>query len=193
MNFRRASVVFLALCAAACGGVGAGPASPTEGTGDSDVTQSATYKLGNGDKIRIKVYGVDQIGGEFDIDLSGSIDALMIGPVQADGRTIGELRTEIANRLRQSKLVEDPQVTVELVAAHPFYVLGEVERSGEYPYRAGVNVISAVATAGGFRYRADQDKVYIRRRGQAGEIVLPTSSAAPVYPGDIVRVPGRFF
>jgi protein involved in polysaccharide export with SLBB domain len=89
--------------------------------------------------------------------------------------------------------MQDPQVSVDLVAASPFYVLGEVEKSGEYPYHPGLNVISAIATAGGFRYRADQDKVFVRRRGQASEIALPTLSAAPVYPGDIVRVPGRFF
>ena len=113
--------------------------------------------------------------------------------IRAEGRTVGALRKQITDSLRQGKLLEDPQVSVELVAAHPFYVLGEVEKPGEYPYRSGLNVASAVATAGGLRYRASLERVCIRRRGNAWEEPTSLSSAAPIYPGDIVRVPGRVF
>jgi polysaccharide export outer membrane protein len=153
----------------------------------------ADYRLGTGDRIRVKVYGVEQIGGEAEVDIVGDIDTPLIGRVHATGRTPAQLSQDITNRLKQNKIVEDPQVSVELMAPHPFYVLGEVEKSGEYPYRAGMNVVSAVATAGGYRYRANQDKVYILRRGETVEVVVPTSLAVRVYPGDIVRVPGRVF
>jgi protein involved in polysaccharide export with SLBB domain len=193
-TIRRASVALLAFCLTACDD-SAGTTVPAS-TPDStalDVAQPAEYRLGLGDKVRIKVYGADQIGGEFEVDLSGSIDAPLLGTLKAAGYTTPELRKQIAQKLKADNIVDNPQVSVDLVAASPFYVLGEVEKSGEYPYHAGLNVVSAIATAGGFRYRANQSKVFIRRRGQQAEIVLPTSSAAPVYPGDIVRVPGRFF
>jgi polysaccharide export outer membrane protein len=159
----------------------------------ADVRQPTEYRLGLGDKVRVRVYGADQISGEFPVDLSGLIDLPLVGVMKAEGLTAPELKKEIAQSLRKESIMQDPQVSVDLVAASPFYVLGEVEKSGEYPYHPGLNVISAIATAGGFRYRADQDKVFVRRRGQTSELALPTLSAAPVYPGDIVRVPGRFF
>jgi protein involved in polysaccharide export with SLBB domain len=173
------------------------PATCTEAAATSsagaDVAQPGEYRLGLGDRVRIKVYGADQISGEFVVDLSGSIDAPLLGTVKAAGLTTPDLRTEIVRKLRSEKIVDNPQVSVDLVAASPFYVLGEVEKSGEYPYHPGLNVVSAIATSGGFRYRADQNTVFIRRRGQTTETASPTSCAAPVYPGDVVRVPGRVF
>jgi polysaccharide export outer membrane protein len=159
----------------------------------SAFSEGGEYRLGLGDKVRVRVFGADQIGGEFQIDLSGSIDPPLVGVVRAEGLTPVELKNSLAQRLKKAGIIDDPQVSVDLIAASPFYVLGEVEKSGEYPYHPGLNVVSAIATAGGFRYRADQHKVMVRRRGQTAEVALPTLSAAPVYPGDIVRVPGRFF
>lgn len=155
--------------------------------------EDGEYRLGLGDKVRVRVFGADQVGGEFQIDLTGSIDAPLVGVVRAQGLTPIELKTKLIQRLQTGRIIDDPQVSVDLVAASPFYVLGEVEKSGEYPYHPGLNVVSAIATAGGFRYRADQSRVLVRRRGQTVEVSLSTLSAAPVYPGDIVRVPGRFF
>lgn len=193
-TFKRLALAFLLLGVTSCANAPAGPAESTSmSIATADVRQPTEYRLGLGDKVRVRVYGADQIGGEFPVDLSGSIDLPLVGVVKAEGLTAPELKKEIAQSLRKESIMQDPQVSVDLVAASPFYVLGEVEKSGEYPYHPGLNVVSAIATAGGFRYRADQDKVFVRRRGQTSEIALPTLSAAPVYPGDIVRVPGRFF
>jgi protein involved in polysaccharide export with SLBB domain len=193
-TFERLALAFLLLSVTSCANPPAGPAESTSmSIATADVRQPTEYRLGLGDKVRVRVYGADQISGEFPVDLSGSIDLPLVGVMKAEGLTAPELKKEIAQSLRKESIMQDPQVSVDLVAASPFYVLGEVEKSGEYPYHPGLNVVSAIATAGGFRYRADQDKVFVRRRGQTSEIALPTLSAAPVYPGDIVRVPGRFF
>lgn len=182
------------LCVAACGDApGSAAGYPTGSALTSDLRDSGEYRLGLGDKVRVRVFGADQMGGEFQIDLGGAIDPPLVGVVKAEGLTPVELKTKLVERLQKERIIDDPQVSVDLVAASPFYVLGEVEKSGEYAYHPGLNVVSAIATAGGFRYRADQHKVMVRRRGQTAEIALPTLSAAPVYPGDIVRVPGRFF
>ncbi len=185
----------LLMCIAACDNAPDGLAQYQSGGArpSSELVEGGEYRLGLGDKVRVRVFGADQIGGEFQVDLTGSIDPPLMGVVRAEGLTPVELKTKLVQRLKRGGIVDDPQVSVDLVAASPFYVLGEVEKSGEYPYQPGLNVVSAIATAGGFRYRADQHKVMVRRRGQTSEIALPTLSAAPVYPGDIVRVPGRFF
>lgn len=177
-----------------CGNEPMDSAAYSAGRGlSSELWEGGDYRLGRGDKVRVRVFGTDQMGGEFQIDLTGSIDPPLVGVVRAEGLTPAELKAKLVERLRSGRIIDDPQVSVDLVAASPFYVLGEVEKSGEYPYQPGLNVVSAIATAGGFRYRADQHKVMVRRRGQTAEVALPTFSAAPVYPGDIVRVPGRFF
>ena len=184
----------LLLCVAGCENAPAGLAEHPSGSAlTSDFREGGEYRLGLGDKVRIRVFGAEQMGGEFQIDLSGSIDPPLVGVVRAEGLTPVELKVKLVQRLQKDRIIDDPQVSVDLIAASPFYVLGEVEKSGEYPYHPGLNVVSAIATAGGFRYRADQHKVMVRRRGQTSEIALPTLSAAPVYPGDIVRIPGRFF
>jgi len=89
--------------------------------------------------------------------------------------------------------MDDPQVSIQVISTRPFYVLGEVKNPGEYPYRAALTVNSAVAAAGGFTYRADQDYVFIQRYGESKETKIRMSPAIPVYPGDIVRVDNRFF
>ena len=189
-----ATLVSLLSCVAACTDVSGGSAEyPLGSATPSEFRMSGEYRLGLVDKVRVRIFGADQVGGEFQIDLSGSIDPPLVGVVKAEGLTPVELKVKLAQRLQKGGIIDDPQVSVELIAASPFYVLGEVEKSGEYPYQPGLNVVSAIATAGGFRYRADQHRVLVRRRGQTSEVALPTLSAAPVYPGDIVRVPGRFF
>jgi protein involved in polysaccharide export with SLBB domain len=193
-TFALAALASLLLCVAACEDTPAGLGGSQSGRAlTSDLREVGEYRLGLGDKVRVRVFGADQMGGEFQIDLSGSIDPPLVGVVRAEGLTPVELKMKLVQRLQKERIIDDPQVSVDLIAASPFYVLGEVEKSGEYPYHPGLNVVSAIATAGGFRYRADQHKVMVRRRGQTAEIALPTLSAAPVYPGDIVRVPGRFF
>ena len=192
--FTIAASASLLLGVGGCGNEPMDSAAYSAGRGlSSELWEGGDYRLGRGDKVRVRVFGTDQMGGEFQIDLTGSIDPPLVGVVRAEGLTPAELKAKLVERLRSGRIIDDPQVSVDLVAASPFYVLGEVEKSGEYPYQPGLNVVSAIATAGGFRYRADQHKVMVRRRGQTAEVALPTFSAAPVYPGDIVRVPGRFF
>lgn len=154
---------------------------------------SAPFRLGSGDRIRVKVFGAEQISGDYDIDLSGGLALPLAGTIHAAGKTPAELGSDIAAQLHEQHLVDKPQVSIEVIATRPFYILGEVEKPGEYPYRAGLNIVSAVATAGGFRYRADQGFVYVRRGGQGPEVKVPFASAAPIFPGDIIRVPARYF
>jgi protein involved in polysaccharide export with SLBB domain len=71
--------------------------------------------------------------------------------------------------------------------------LGEVAKPGEYQFRSGLNVLSAIAIAGGATYRANNSKVLIQRSGATEVTEYPQSPTVTVMPGDVVRVPERFF
>ena len=71
--------------------------------------------------------------------------------------------------------------------------MGEVKSPGEFPYRSGLNVLSAIAIAGGATYRANNSIVLIQRSGTSEMVEYPQSTTISVYPGDVVRVLERFF
>lgn len=150
------------------------------------------YRLGTGDELRIIVFGEENLSGEFAVDDAGVISMPLIGPVEAAGKTPGELAASITARLEDGYLT-NPRVSTQVVGYRPFYIYGEVQKPGNYPFTIGLNVIEAIATAGGFTYRADQDEVYITRDvgGESQEFSAPPS--VRVFPGDIIKVPERYF
>lgn len=167
--------------------------STTPASAASTPAPPEEFRLGSGDHIHVTVFGADQISGEYAVDLSGNVAIPLAGIVPAQGLTPPELASSIALRLHDQHMMENAQVSIEVISTRPIYVLGEVGKPGEYPFHAGLNVVSAVATAGGFNYRANQDYVFVRRAGQGDEIKIPFDSAAPLHPGDIVRIPSRNF
>lgn len=74
-----------------------------------------------------------------------------------------------------------------------FYILGEVNRPGEYAYSSGLTVLNAVATAAGFTYRANRSRVWIQRAGEAEEEAHRLRPDLRVEPGDTIRIGERFF
>lgn len=153
---------------------------------------SGTYVLGPTDRVRVKVYGEPDVGGEYEVDSSGYVSIPLAGRIRAAGLTTGQLERSITSALSKG-IVRDPRVNVEIALYRPFYILGEVKKSGEYPYRVGMTVLDAIASAGGFTYRANENKVYLRRAGGAGEEVYPLDAPVLIYPGDNIRVPERLF
>ena len=150
------------------------------------------YELGPNDRVRLKVYGEPDIAGEYEIDNTGQISVPLAGHIRAAGLTTKELEHAIAASLAKG-IVRDPRVNVEVALYRPYYILGEVKKSGEYPYRLGLTVLDAVASAGGFTYRANEGKVYVRRAGSGAEQIYTLDTPIMVYPGDNIRVPERFF
>lgn len=153
---------------------------------------SSNYVLGPNDRIRVKVYGEQDITGEYEIDSTGYVSIPLAGHIKASGLTTRQVERGIAAALSKG-IVRDPRVNVEVAAYRPYYILGEVKKSGEYPYRVGLTVLDAVASAGGFTYRANEDKVYLRRAGSAKEEIYPLDAPVLVYPGDNIRIPERYF
>ena len=116
----------------------------------------------------------------------------LIQHVQAAGSTLAELEVAITNKLKPDFL-KNPRVSVEVLNYRPFYILGEVKNPGSYPYVNGMAVINAVALAGGYTYRARENKVTITRAGDAERMSLPATHVTVVLPGDVIEVPERFF
>jgi polysaccharide export outer membrane protein len=147
------------------------------------------YRLGPQDRVRVTVFRQPELSGEFALDGEGSLALPLIGNVPAGGLATRELEDEIERRLQSEGYLVNPQVGVQPLKHRSFYVLGEVRRPGSYEYRNGISVISAVALAGGYTYRANTSHASIERGGCS----FPTQADTAVLPGDIVSIAERYF
>ncbi len=147
------------------------------------------YRLDSGDLLRITVFGEEQLTGEFRVSDSGAVTVPLAGPVQAKGLTTSELAAAIQHTMVERKLYRNPQVSVEVVTYRPIFVLGEVSKPGEYAYRPHMTVLTAVAVAGGFTYRAVEDYASILRTAPDGSAVESKATRQSlVQPGDVVTI-----
>ena len=153
---------------------------------------TAPAKLQPGDKIRITVYGEDKLSGDYQLDQSGQISLPLAGTITAQGLTQNELEQALTKKFR-SEYLKDPKVTVTIATLQPYYIMGEVEMPGQYPYQSGLNVLTALAIAGGPTYRANRNSVEIQRHGETAMHDYPISTTVPILPGDVIRVPERYF
>ena len=149
------------------------------------------YRLGSGDKIKLKVFDQDELSGEFEVDGSGMITVALIGQVSAKGLTQVQMQNRLTKRLKA--YLRDPRVTVDVLTYRPFYMQGEVKSGGEYPFVEGLVVKDAIAKAGGYTYRAVTSYVYIRHAEDAKETKYSLNKLVPVRPGDNIRVSERIF
>jgi polysaccharide export outer membrane protein len=154
---------------------------------------AAPYRLGPGDRIRILTYGVEQLSGPFRVGDSGNIDLPLLGSVHAAGLTTSELGNKIAAELVADQLMREPSVAVEVEEFRPVFILGEVNKPGEYPYKPGMTMLTAVAIAGGFTYRAVEDYALIVRVKDGSAAVGRVLPQGGVAPGDVVRIFERHF
>jgi polysaccharide export outer membrane protein len=187
--FAIAALLLLPL--AGCASKGAAlPALETAGTtaGSGASGDPASYRLGPGDKLRLNVFGAEDLSGEFAVNDAGVVDMPLIGGVKAAGLSPDQFAKAVETKLRDGYM-RDPKVAVSISTYRPIYIFGEVTKPGEYPYAAGMTLLNAVALGGGYSYRAQQDFAVVTRQGsdyRAG----PTSR---LLPDDIVRVPERYF
>jgi polysaccharide export outer membrane protein len=158
----------------------------------SPAAAAGSYVLGPNDRIRLKVYNEADITGEYEVDSNGQVSIPLAGHIMAAGLTTKQLERSITSALAKG-IVRDPRVNVEVALYRPYYILGEVKKGGEYPYRLGLSVMDAVASAGGFTYRANENKVYLRRSGAGVEEIYALDAPILVFPGDNIRVPERYF
>ncbi|KWV90963.1 polysaccharide biosynthesis/export family protein [Erythrobacter sp. YT30] len=152
------------------------------------------YRLEAADQLRITVFGEPALSRNYVITTAGDIAFPLLGDVPASGKTANEFSAFLTSKLADGYL-NDPRVNVEVLNFRPVYVLGEVGRSGEFKYKPELTALQAVALAGGFTYRADRRRVFIRRAGDDKEFTYELDQGRAIYlrPGDTIRVGERYF
>ena len=176
-------------------------ATPTMGA--STLTTSTTskrtvaatledYRLAAGDKIKIHVFGEEDLDVETRLGANGDIRYPFLGKVHVAGMTVPQLEHKITRDLANGYLI-DPQVRVSMEEFRPFYVNGEVQKPGGYPYQPGLSVRKAISLAGGFTGGADEDKVFLILAGDDSRTEHRIALNTPMSPGDIVTVKQSFF
>jgi polysaccharide biosynthesis/export protein len=155
--------------------------------------QAGPYQLDSGDKLRVVVFGQEDISGEYAVDGSGFISMPLINQVEARGRSVTDLEKEIAQRLQSGNLLVNPSVSVQVATFRPFFILGEVRQPGQFPYVEGMTVLTAVAMAGGFTYRAEMDNYTITRKTGEKAVEAKAERNTVVQPGDVIFVRERYF
>ncbi|WP_050750657.1 polysaccharide biosynthesis/export family protein [Paramagnetospirillum magneticum] len=150
------------------------------------------YVLGPNDKVKITVFGEPDLSGEFEIGGSGTLAMPLVGEIPLGGKNLSQASGLLAERLRQG-ILRDPKVSVEVLNYRPFFILGEVNQPGSYPYVNGMTVVNAAAIGGGFTYRADKKDIKITREGAQGKTEIKGQMESTVMPGDVIWVGERFF
>lgn len=157
-----------------------------------DQPTPAASALRTGDRLRVTVYGEDRLSGEYEIDDGGFVSLPLTGPAKAAGLSPGEFQASLTDKLKSAYL-KDPRVTIDTLAVRPFYILGEVEKPGAYPYRSGLDIWRAMAVAGGQTYRASTSTITIQRAGETDFHDYKLAGTVTIGPGDVIRVPERWF
>jgi protein involved in polysaccharide export with SLBB domain len=154
---------------------------------------SIASRLQAGDQLKVIVYGEDALSGIYDINPGGTITMPLVGSIVAAGRTSSEVERALTRAYASGKFLQEPQISISVVSYLPFYIFGEVTTPGRYAYTSGLNVLTAVSTAGGFTYRASKTSFLLRHAGD--NVWQEYSLAAPVAlePGDLIRIPERYF
>lgn len=155
-------------------------------------TNVAPGQLAPGDKVRMTVFGEEDMSGEFEIDSTGSLAVPLVGEVQARGLTARELEKRVAAKLNEGYLV-NARVNIEVLNFRPFFILGEVQKPGSYPWANDMTVINAVALGGGYTPRAKVGNVTLRRANDPERNEVTVSEETKIFPGDVIRVEERFF
>jgi len=156
------------------------------------VAQTAGYRLGSGDKLRITVFNEKDLSGDFDVNDQGLVALPLIGQVKVGGLTITEAQELITQRYGKDYLV-NPRVNVEVLNYRPFFILGEVKNPGSYPYVNGMTVLNAVALAGGYTPRANRNNITVKRASNPQGSEVEVQEDTVVLPGDVIRIHERFF
>lgn len=153
---------------------------------------STQYRLGTGDLVRIQVYDEEDLYLETRVGDTGTISYPFLGEIKVLGSTATTLEAYITGKLKGDYLI-NPKVSVDILEYRPFYVNGEVEEPGSFPFQPGITVRKAISVAGGFKERASKDKIFLIREGKKQNKPMKVGLDNLVSPGDIITVEESFF
>lgn len=182
----------LSLALAACGtttGV-SGSCAPSGSAEAAPVQGNFEYQLASGDQLKITVFGEPDLSGEFSVDGQGMVSMPLVGEVSAKGLTVRQFQRAVEAKLKDGYLLE-PRVAAEVLNYRPFYIYGEVNKAGNYPYVEGLTVQNAIAMAGDFTYRANRQRLCMKSSDSTVEREVLLTPNLVVRPGDTIRVRER--
>lgn len=185
----KLSALFASLCLA----LALAGCAPVTGIEAPTTAQAPSYTLGASDSLRVIFYGEDALSGEYGIDGQGNLSLPLVGEVKAAGLTSDQLQQKLTQIYADGGYLIDPKIAVEITDYRPYFILGEVNAPGQYPYIPGLTIQQAVATAKGFTYRAQQNVVMVTHWGSDKEVAYQLAPGAAVSPGDTIRVEERHF
>lgn len=173
---------------AACGGA----PGAFEGS-TSALTEATAHQLAPGDKLKVSVFNEPDLTGDFAIDENGNVAFPLVGELKAAGLGVDEFKARLIEKL-QGGFVRNPRVNVDVLNYRPINVIGEVKNAGQYPYRPGMTAQDVSAIAGGYTYRANENKLYITRGSNKTQVTVELDKGnVQIFPGDSIRIPERYF
>jgi len=194
------ALLFLAACLVAVPAAPQAKPAAAKAAKGQDTPEPVDYLIGAGDTLHVFVWKEPELSRDVTVRVDGKITVPLIGDVEAAGRTPQQLSTELGRGL--GKFLESPQVTlaVSQPVSSRFYIIGQVLKSGDFPLATRVNILQALALAGGFRDYAKTDEIVIIRDGKGGQAVIPVNykklesgkdmtQNVPIRPGDVIVVP----
>jgi polysaccharide biosynthesis/export protein len=131
------------------------------------------YKVGPGDVLNISVWKEDGLQQEVLIRPDGGMSFPLAGDIQAGGKSVAELQKILTSKIK--KYIPDPVVTVAIrqIQNNKIFVVGKVNRPGEYVGTSYIDVLQALAMAGGLNAYASSNNIKILRRVKAGIKSMP--------------------
>ena len=150
------------------------------------------YRLGAGDKLGITVFNEKELSMEVRLSDAGSFLYPFLGEVVAKNKTISDVQALLTRQLKDGYLV-DPKVYVNILEYRPFFVNGEVNKPGGFPFQPGLTIRKAISLAGGLTPRASVTKIYVIHENDPTGMPRLTLLSAVLLPGDIVTVDQSFF
>ncbi len=159
----------------------------------------AGYRLQPGDELQIQVFQIKQLNASVRVQPDGKIQAQLLGELQAEGKTVGELRRELTEGY--AKQFRNPKVSVSITKFGNLgiYVTGQVSQPGTVQMVAGMTAVRSIVASGGLLPNAREHEVMILRdldsaapnvvRVNVSEVMAGLKTDAPLKPGDVVYVP----
>lgn len=163
-------------------------------------TLASDYKIAPMDKLAVRIFKMDDLSGDYDVDLAGNISMPLIGQVRAANLTTAQLDDVLTQKLG-AKYLEHPDISVAIKSssAHVVTIDGAVTQGGSFPVGGPISLIQAVAMARGTSQDSNPRRVAVfrtiggKRQAAAFDLTAIRRGQSPdpqIYPGDIVVVDG---
>ena len=159
----------------------------------ADEPALSTYRLGAGDTINIQVLGEEDLKRDrMRLSDAATVSFPFLGELKVKGLTVGDVEQMITEGLKGRYLL-NPIVNVSILEYRPFFINGQVQKPGGYPFLPGLTVRKAIVIAGGFKERASQEKIFVIRENDPTQKPRKVDLNAAVNPGDILTIEESFF